>query len=300
MIPYFSSKFGPFITNKIMRNTIGQQKSSFDFRKIMDEGKILPIKLSKGKIGDLNTQLLGLVIVARIQMAAMSRTDIPEEQRRDFFLYVDEFQNFATDSFCSILSEARKYRLNLIMAHQYINQLVTTKYGVTSTQIRDAVFGNVGTLSSFKVGADDAEYLAKEYAPLLTEQDVIGISNYKMYTKLNINNTTSRPFSISTIWDTTGQNKKVAEIIREYSRLKHGRKQEFVEEEIVTRIGIDVDAPPVDISKMPTQPGMKEPTEGNAMAQMMAAGQKTAQPAAQTPTTAEQPKVTEPTTPKQA
>lgn len=269
MIPYFSSKFGPFITNSIMRNTIGQKESSFNFRKIMDEGKIFLIKLSKGKIGDLNTQLLGLVMVARLQMAAMSRADIPESERRDFFLYVDEFQNFATDSFCSILSEARKYHLNLIMAHQYINQLVTTKYGTTSTQIRDAVFGNVGTLSSFKVGADDAEYLAKEYAPLLTEQDVIGISNYKMYTKLNINNATSRPFSISTIWDTTGQSHKVAKVIREYSRLKHGRKRDFVEQEITTRIGIDLTAPPVDLSKLPSQPAAGAPSEGNAMAQML-------------------------------
>ncbi|MBU1151647.1 TraM recognition domain-containing protein, partial [Patescibacteria group bacterium] len=257
MIPYFTSKFGPFITNSIMRNTIGQTKSAFNIREIMDNRKILLVKLSKGKIGDLNTQLLGLVLVARLQMAAMSRADIPEEDRKDFFLYVDEFQNFATDSFCSILSEARKYRLNLIMAHQYINQLVVSKYGNSSTQIRDAVFGNVGTLCSFKVGADDAEYLAKEYAPELSEQDVIGISNYKMYMKLNINNTTSRPFSVNTIWDTSNQNKKVAKIIKEYSRLKHGRKKEFVDQEIQTRLGIDLNAPSVDISKMPGQPGQQ-------------------------------------------
>lgn len=251
MIPYFSAKFGPFITNTIMRNTIGQKNSSFDFRKVMDEGKILLVKLSKGKIGDLNTQLLGLVMVARIQMAAMSRADMEESKRRDFFLYVDEFQNFATDSFCSILSEARKYRLNLIMAHQYINQLVVSKFGSSSTQIRDAVFGNVGTLCSFKVGAEDAEYLAKEYAPLLSEQDVIGISNYKMYIKLNINNTTSRPFSCNTIWDQIGQNKKVGEIVREYSRLKHARKKYFVEQEITARIGIDINDAAVDTSKLP-------------------------------------------------
>ncbi len=241
MIPYFSSKFGPFITNSIMRNTIGQAKSSFNFREIMDEGKILLVKLSKGVVGDLNTQLLGLVMVARIQMAAMSRADIPEEQRRDFFLYVDEFQNFATDSFSSILSEARKYRLNLIMAHQYINQLVVNKYGNTSTQIRDAVFGNVGTMSSFKVGAEDAEYLSKEYAPLLTEQDIIGISNYKMYMKLNINNTTSRPFSVNTIWDTTGKNEELAKKIKQLSRIRNARKSEFVEQEITNRIGIDME-----------------------------------------------------------
>ena len=236
MIPYFSSKFGPFITNSIMRNTIGQTKSAFNFREIMDNQKVLLINLSKGKIGDLNTQLLGLIVVARIQMAAMSRADMPEDQRKDFYLYVDEFQNFATDSFCSILSEARKYRLCLIMAHQYIKQLVKKD----NAQIRDAVFGNVGTMMSFKVGADDAEYMAKEYAPVLTESDVIGISNYKAYIKLNINNATSRPFSLETIWDTTGKNAKIAEIVKQYSSMKYGRKREFVDQEISARIGIDL------------------------------------------------------------
>lgn len=249
MIPYFSAKFGPFITNAIMRNTIGQVKSAFDFRESMDSGKILLVKLSKGTIGDLNTQLLGLVMVARIQMAAMSRTDMAEEDRKDFYLYVDEFQNFATDSFCSILSEARKYHLSLIMAHQYISQLVTSKFGTQSTQIRDAVFGNVGTLGSFKVGAEDAEYLAKEYAPLLSEQDILGISNYKLYLKLNINNTTSQPFSVNTIWDESGKNKKIGDTIREISRLKYARKKEFVDQEITTRIGIEFDSPEVDLDK---------------------------------------------------
>jgi len=271
MIPYFSAKFGPFITNSIMRNTIGQPKSAFDFRKCMDEGKILLVKLSKGKIGDLNTQLLGLIIVARIQMAAMSRADMPEDKRKDFFLYVDEFQNFATDSFCSILSEARKYHLSLIMAHQYIGQLVVSKFGSSSTQIRDAVFGNVGTLCSFKVGAEDAEYLAKEYAPVLSEQDVLGISNYKMYIKLNINNTTSRPFSVNTVWDQTGQNKKVAEIIREYSRLKHGRKREFVDQEIAARLGTDMSDKAMDPDAIISGTKGKEGGgEASPMAAMMA------------------------------
>jgi len=236
MIPYFSAKFGPFITNSIMRNTIGQTKSAFNFRKCMDEQKILLINLSKGKIGDLNTQLLGLVIVARLQMAAMSRVDIPESERKDFYLYVDEFQNFATDSFCSILSEARKYHLALIMAHQYIKQLERKQ----DTSIRDAVFGNVGTMMSFKVGADDAEYMAKEYSPVLTEQDVLGISNYKAYIKLSIKNTTSRPFSMETIYDLSGQNKKIGDIVTQYSRMKYGRKKEFVDQEIAARIGIDL------------------------------------------------------------
>jgi len=235
MIPYFSAKFGPFITNSIIRNIIGQPKSAFNIRECMDSKKILLINLSKGKIGDLNTQLLGLVVVARLQMAAMSRVDIPESQRSDFYLYVDEFQNFATDSFCSILSEARKYHLAMIMANQYIKQLEKKN----DTSIRDAVFGNVGTMMSFKVGADDGEYLAKEYAPVLTEQDIILISNYKAYIKLNINNTTSRPFSLETIYDMSNANPKIGQIVNEYSRIKFGRKKEFVDQEIQTRIGID-------------------------------------------------------------
>ena len=240
MIPYFSAKFGPFITNSIMRNTIGQAKSAFNIREIMDGQKILLVNLSKGKLGTLNTQLLGLVLVAQLQMAAMSRVDIPEDQRKDFYLYVDEFQNFATDTFCSIVSEARKYRLNLIMAHQYIGQLTVSKFGQTSTQIRDAVFGNVGTLQSFKIGADDAEYIAKEYAPVLTEQDVIGIANYKAYMKLYVNGATSRPFSLETIWDTTGSSTKIRDIVKQYSRMKYGRKKEFVDQEISARIGVDI------------------------------------------------------------
>ena len=167
MIPYFSSKFGPFITNTTMRNIIGQPNSAFDIRQIMDEGKVLLVNLSKGKIGDTNAQLLGLIFVNKISMAAMSRADIPRDQRTRFYLYVDEFQNFVTDAFATILSEARKYELALIMAHQYIGQLVgqTSSYGQSSTKMRDAVFGNVGTIMSFKIGAEDAEYMAKEFAP---------------------------------------------------------------------------------------------------------------------------------------
>lgn len=238
MIPYFSSKFGPFITNTIMRNTIGQPKSAFKFRKVMDEGKILLINLSKGKLGDLNTQLLGLVCVAQLQMAAMSRVDMPEKDRRPFYMYVDEFQNFATDSFCSILSEARKYKLALIMAHQYIGQLTVSKFGKTTTAIRDAVFGNTGSIVSFKIGAEDGEYMAKEFAPLLSEQDLINISNYKAYVKLSINNAPSRAFSLETIYDISGANEKGARIVKEYCALKYGRKRIFVDQEIEARIGI--------------------------------------------------------------
>lgn len=237
MIPYFSAKFGPFVTNTTIRNIIGQPKSAFNIREIMDNQKVLLVNLSKGKIGDLNAQLLGLIFVNKVNMAAMGRQDMAKEKRKDFYLYVDEFQNFATDTFASILSEARKYRLALIMAHQYIAQLTKTPSGHDDTRVRDAVFGNVGTMMSFKVGAEDAEYLAKEYAPILSEQDVLSIANYSAYIKLNIKNTTSRPFSIQTIWDPQGTD-KMAEVLRKYSRMKYGRKKMFVDQEIEARLGI--------------------------------------------------------------
>lgn len=243
MIPYFTSKFGPFVTNTTMRNIIGQTKSAFNVREVMDNQKVLLINLSKGKIGAINAQLLGLILVSKINMAAMGRADIDAKDRKDFYFYVDEFQNFATDTFASILSEARKYRLNLIMAHQYIAQLSEGAGGVAigqkDSKIKDAVFGNVGTMMSFKVGAEDAEYLEKEYAPSLSQQDILGIANYKAYVKLNINNTTSRPFSIETLYDPNLKNEKVAEIIHKYSRMKYGRKKEFVDAEIEARMGID-------------------------------------------------------------
>lgn len=237
MIPYFSSKFGPFITNTTIRNIIGQPKSAFNIREVMDTQKILLVNLSKGKIGDLNAQLLGLIFVNKINMAAMSRQDMDKKDRKDFYLYVDEFQNFATDTFASILSEARKYRLSLIMAHQYIAQLTKTPSGHDDTRVRDAVFGNVGTMLSFKVGADDAEYLSKEYAPVLSEQDILSIANFKAYIKLNINNTTSRPFSIESIWDPI-DNSKLSDILKKYSRMKYARKRMFVDQEIEARLGI--------------------------------------------------------------
>jgi hypothetical protein len=240
MIPYFSSKFGPFVTNTTMRNIIGQPKSAFNIRQIMDEGKVLLVNLSKGKIGDVNAQLLGLIFVNKINMAALSRASIPKDQRKRFYLYVDEFQNFVTDAFVTILSEARKYELALIMAHQYIGQLVgkTSAYGEASTKMRDAIFGNVGTIMSFKVGAEDAEYMAKEYAPVLSEQDVIGIPNFSCYCKLNINNVPSRPFSMTTIYDESQRNEKLGGLVKEYSRMKYGRKKIFVNQEIEDRIGI--------------------------------------------------------------
>ncbi|MFH0770322.1 MAG: type IV secretion system DNA-binding domain-containing protein [Candidatus Peregrinibacteria bacterium] len=257
MIPYFSAKFGPFITNTTMRNIIGQPKSAFNIREIMDAGKVLLVNLSKGKIGDINAQLLGLIFVNKVNMAALSRADVPQDQRRRFYLYVDEFQNFITDAFVTILSEARKYELALIMAHQYIGQLVgkTESYGESNTQMRDAVFGNVGTIMSFKIGAEDAEYMAKEYAPVLSEQDVIGIPNFNCYCKLNINNVPTRPFNLATIYDESDRNEKLSALIKEYSRMKYGRKKIFVDQEIEDRIGITRgEAPAEGSADAPTEP----------------------------------------------
>lgn len=247
MIPFFSAKFGPFITNTTMRNIIGQTKSAFNLRQVMDQQKVLMVNLSKWRIGDLNAQLLGLIMVSKINMAAMSRADMPEDQRKDFFLYVDEFQNFATDTFWEILSEARKYRLALIMAHQFIAQIGGSgdkqgKWGKPS--IKDAVFGNAGTIMSFKVGAEDAEYLEKEYAPMLSQQDIIGIANFTTYCKLNIDNATTRPFDLKTIWDNTYKNAEVSKIIKEYSRKMYGRKKEYVDMEIEARMWVVRDEAP--------------------------------------------------------
>jgi hypothetical protein len=240
IIPYFAAKFGPFVTNAQIRNIIGQPKSGFDFRKVMDEGKILLVNLSKGKLGDLNSKLVGMIIVSKIQMAAMSRVNIPEAERRDFFLYVDEFQNFVTESFASILSEARKYRLGLIVAHQYISQITKMDGGGKGshedTTLRDAVFGNVGTMLCFKIGAQDAETMAKEFQPVFSEQDLINIANYHAYVKLNIKNTTSRGFALRTIHDLAGADHEAAEAYKQLSRLKFARDRAFVEREIRRRL----------------------------------------------------------------
>ncbi|EKE29470.1 MAG: hypothetical protein ACD_2C00169G0002 [uncultured bacterium (gcode 4)] len=238
MIPYFSSKFGPFITNTTIRNIIGQPKSAFNLRRVMDDQKVLMVNLSKGLIWDLNAQLLWLIFVSKINMAAMSRADMPEDERKDFYLYVDEFQNFATDTFWEILSEARKYHLALIMAHQFIAQIGWAKWKSDKPSIKDAVFWNAWTIMSFKVGAEDAEYLEKEYAPILSQQDIIWIANFTTYCKLNIDNATTRPFDLKTFWDNTYKNKEVSKIIKEYSRKMYWRKKEYVDMEIEARLWI--------------------------------------------------------------
>jgi len=227
MATYITSKFNNFTTNDYMRPIIGQTKSAFDFRQVMDEGKILLVNLSKGRIGDINANLLGMVITGKILMAALSRVDLAEDKRRDFNLYIDEFQNFTTDSIVTILSEARKYRLNMTIAHQFIGQL--------TEKIRDAVFGNVGSIIAFRVGAQDAEFLVKQFAPVFNENDLINIDNFNAYVKILINSQTSKPFRIKTLPSAVG-NKEIGEKIKEFSRLKYGRSRQEVEEEILKRL----------------------------------------------------------------
>jgi len=231
VLDYIVSKFGRFVTNKLMRNIIGQSQSSFDFRKVMDEGKILIINLAKGKIGEENSSFLGLVLVPKILIAAMSRADIPEEQRRDFYLYVDEFQNFATPDFAQILSEARKYRLNLCVANQFIGQM--------EEEIKNAVFGNIGTLIAFRVGVTDASYLQHEFQPVFGEDDLLNIERFHAYVKTIVHNEPVPPFSMDLTKNMEEmkkqRNPKVAEMVRQLSRLRYGRAREIVETEIAQR-----------------------------------------------------------------
>lgn len=231
VLDYIVSKFGRFVTNKMIRNIIGQSQSAFNFRKVMDEGKILLINLSKGKIGEENSKFLGLILVPKILVSAMSRQDMPKEQRKDFFLYVDEFQNFATPDFAQILSEARKYKLNLIVANQFIGQM--------EEEVKNAVFGNVGSLVSFRVGVTDANYLQHEFQPTFTEADLINIDRYNAYIKTVVGGEPVPPFSMDLTKDISEEKKlsnpRVAELIKELSRLKFGRDVNVVEAEISQR-----------------------------------------------------------------
>ncbi len=231
MLPYLISKIGRFIENTMMRNIIGQERSGFDLREVMDRKKILLVNLSKGQVGELNSNLLGLIIVSKLQMAALARADLPAEQRNDFFLYIDEFQNFITDSIATILSEARKYRLDLVLGHQYIGQL-SPKQG--DTKVRDAVFGNVGTIVAYRVGVDDAELMAKQLAPVFNEYDVINTEKYTASVRLLIHNTAARPFSMRAAPPIQGD-PNIADAIRQLSRLKYGRDRALVEAEILER-----------------------------------------------------------------
>ncbi len=223
------NKVGQFLSTSIIRNVVGQSKSTINIFDMMNEGKIFLVNVSKGRIGEDNSGLLGGMIITKIQLAAMERVRIPEESRRDFYLFVDEFQNFVTDAFAGILSEARKYRLNLTVAHQYTAQLVSDK----SSAVRDAVFGNVGTMIVFRVGSDDAEFLESEFEPEFTPQDIVNLPNYKVYMKLMIDGVTSRPFSAKTLPQMVKSgDKKVEEEVIRSSRDLYCRSKEVVEKEI--------------------------------------------------------------------
>ncbi|MEX2054190.1 MAG: type IV secretory system conjugative DNA transfer family protein [Candidatus Colwellbacteria bacterium] len=189
--PYITSKINGFVADEFIRPIVSQKQSTINFREAMDQKKIILVNLSKGKLGEVNTSLIGLVIVGKLLIAALSREDMSQDQRNDFFLYMDEFQNFTTDSISSILSEARKYRLNLTIAHQFIKQL--------EEKIADSVFGNVGSVIAFRVGADDAEYLEKQFLPVFTKEDLMNIDNFNAYVKLLINGQTSKPFNVKLV-----------------------------------------------------------------------------------------------------
>lgn len=219
------NKVGQFLSSSLTRNIVGQVKSSIDLREVMDTGKILIMNLSKGRIGEDNSALLGAMMITKVQLSAMSRVDILEKDRQDFYLYIDEFQNFTTDSFANILSEARKYRLNLIMAHQYIEQL--------GEKVKPAVFGNVGTIIVFRVGATDAEELVKEFTPVFTEEDLVNLPKYEFYIKLMIDGIASDPFSARglaplTEEEKTGNKEKVIKVSRE----RYAKQKSVVEEKI--------------------------------------------------------------------
>ncbi len=233
------NKVGQFLSTAIVRNIVGQSKSTIDVFDIMNNAKIFLVNLSKGRIGEDNSALLGSMLITKMQLAAMERVRIPEEERIDFFLYVDEFQNFATDSFANILSEARKYRLDLILAHQYIGQLVTD----VSTKVRDAVFGNVGTMVMFRVGASDAEFLEKEFGPEFIIDDMVNLPNRHIYLKLMVDGVASRPFSASTLPPFKGSHGAAdPNIIVETSRKKYARPRWQVEQEIYKWSGMGGEA----------------------------------------------------------
>lgn len=229
------NKVGQFLSSGIIRNIVGQPRSTIDLREVMDQNKILIMDLSKGKVGEDNSALLGAMLVTKLQLAAMSRTDMEEKDRKDFYLYVDEFQNFATDSFATILSEARKYRLNLIVGHQYIGQLVQER----NTKVRDAIFGNVGTLVVFRIGAEDAEFLVKEFEPIFTEIDIVNLPKYAILLKLMINGVASDPFSAITLPPNpnflTGNIEKVLKVSRE----RYANPVAEVEEKISRWMGVE-------------------------------------------------------------
>ena len=228
MVPYITSKFDAFLSSDILRPIMAQEKSAFDFRRAMDEKKILLINLSKGRLGEMSSSLLGLILVAKLLLSAFSRTDKLEEERNDFYLYIDEFQNVTTKSIATILSEARKFRLNMTMTHQFIGQL--------EEEIKKAVFGNVGSLMAFRIGSEDAEFMEMQFAPTFSRQDLLSLDNFRSYVRLLVAGKTSRPFSMR-IYPAEKLDRTIIERIKEISRMKYGRPRGEVEAEIKERHG---------------------------------------------------------------
>lgn len=270
VVSWFVSKFGAFLSNGMMRNIIGQIESSFNMRYIMDNKKILLVNLSKGRTGELNSNLLGMLFVMKFQAAAMSRANIPEEERQDFCLYVDEFQNFSTDSFASIMSEARKYHLNLVVANQFTTQL--------TEEIRDAVFGNMGTIVSFRIGQNDLESMSRYFQPLFDGDDLLRIPNRNTIVRTLIGGVPTQPFSMATIAPLGTPNKELGDALKQLSAAKHGRPRQVVENEIFERMK----------TIEPPKPAYPAAAGGNRFGAGAAAGQPRpgaygAQPAAAAP-----------------
>src|SRR6056297_525364 len=250
------NKIGQFLSTSLIRNIVGQVKSSIDLRDIMDNKKILILNLSKGRIGEDAAALLGAMMITKIQLAAMSRVDIPEEDRNDFYLYVDEFQNFATESFANILSEARKYHLCLNIGHQYIGQLEVGG----NTVVRDAIFGNVGTMVVFRVGAADAEFLAREFAPHFTEEDLVNLPKYNVYLKLMIDGVASDPFSATTLPPIQKETKSTQKVIN-VSRERYARPRDIVEDKITRWSGVETEEMLEKLEKELEEKQLKKVTE---------------------------------------
>jgi hypothetical protein len=227
-VPYITSKFDNFISNDIMRPVVLQEVSAFNFREIMDNKKILLVNLSKGRLGEVNANLIGLLLVGKIQMAALSRVDMYGQKMNDFYLYIDEFQNVTTDSIASILSEARKYRLSLTIAHQYISQL--------EENIKNAVFGNVGSMAVYRISTEDANVLEQKFKPTFTASDIMKLDNFNSYVSMLVNGTPTKPFSMTSHWSLTPKgNTEIVDKIKQLSYLKYGRPREEVEEEIMAK-----------------------------------------------------------------
>lgn len=237
VVSWFVSKFGAFLSNEMMRNIIGQTKSAFDLREVMDSKKILLVNLSKGRTGELNSKLLGMMFVMKFQAAAMSRSNVPEKDRVDFALYVDEFQNFSTDSFATILSEARKFHLNLIVANQFTTQL--------TEEIRDAVFGNIGTVVSFRIGQNDVESLSRYFQPQFDGDDLLRIPSYNAVVRTLVNGVPTQPFSMATLPPLGNPNQELADALKQLSAAKYGRPRAAVEKEIFARLETKMAPPPM-------------------------------------------------------